>query len=165
MDDRKDLSRLSLLSHGKKRQGPFLPWRISEAKPKSPDHRLPLPLLDGIGPCHGKGRLSRGGRALPGKARPGDDHREEHLHERGGIPIPGHSIADERGSFSKDHPVLEKIRQDREERNTVPRKEDTVEEDDKAEIPNKKALPPLFENVDEIKKAVIYSEIMNRKYF
>ena len=67
-------------------------------------------------------------------------------------------------TVDEEEMILEEIRKSREEVGPVvqERKQDKKEE----ELPESEVqpLPPLFENVEEIKKAIIYSEIMTRKY-
>ena len=59
--------------------------------------------------------------------------------------------------------ILEQIRREREEPEVESPVEEPADYDFETEKTQEK-LPPLFENADEIKKAVIYSEILKRKY-
>jgi len=60
--------------------------------------------------------------------------------------------------------ILEEIRRSREQDKMEVPRETAAEQEEQTEEPEKKGLPPLFDNLDEVKKAIIYSEIMQRKY-
>ena len=60
--------------------------------------------------------------------------------------------------------IIEEIRESRQEMEPEVRQDNTADEDMQLERPEVDTLQGLFENVSEIRKAVIYSEIMNRKY-
>ena len=60
--------------------------------------------------------------------------------------------------------ILKEIQRSREQDDMrVPEKE-PAEQEVQTGRPGKKGLPALFDNLDEVKKAIIYSEIMQRRY-
>jgi len=60
--------------------------------------------------------------------------------------------------------ILEEIRRSREKDEMRVPEEKPAEQEEQTEKLVKKGLPPLFDNLDEVKKAIIYSEVMQRKY-
>ncbi len=67
-------------------------------------------------------------------------------------------------TVDEEEQILEEIRQSRQEDQAETKPEKPEEEIIKTEKQPGKGIPELFVNVDEVKKAVIYSEILNRKY-
>ncbi len=61
--------------------------------------------------------------------------------------------------------IPEEIKERTQEEETEVWEDKTAKEEIQTEEPEEKTLPGLFENVNEIKRAVIYNEILNRKYF
>jgi len=60
--------------------------------------------------------------------------------------------------------ILEEIRRSREKDEMRVSEEKPAEQEEQTEKLEKTGIPPLFDNLDEVKKAIIYSEIMQRKY-
>ena len=67
-------------------------------------------------------------------------------------------------TVDEEEQILEEIRLSRLEDEAETVQDQPEEEIIKTEKQVGKGIPGLFENIDEVKKAVIYSEILNRKY-
>lgn len=81
--------------------------------------------------------------------------------EAGPVSMEGESLE---VTADEEEMILEHIRRDRESLSKDQETEQSKDLEIEADKTGEDTLPSLFEDVDEIKKAVIYSEILNRKY-
>ena len=77
------------------------------------------------------------------------------------VSLEGESLEE---TVDEEELILEEIQRSRENEHMEVPEEKQAEQVIQIEKPGQKGLPPLFDNLHEVKKAIIYSEIIHRKY-